>query len=391
MLNKRPVKVAVLTNWIPSYRRPVFEALFKDKSLKLKLFVSSPLEKSDSLAVNTLPLHYSKGLNLPYKTYHIDTNVNQFEYLHIPFCLPFDLLFSRPNFIISGEFGLRSLVAMTIARLRGVPFVLWSEEIAESAKGISNKQRILRNILIPRATACLAWGAPAVNYLKSFHVPDNKIFYCAQAVDNRYWMDKAATYSKSDLKAKLGFQGKVFISVGRLVARKGFDILLQAWSALPDRVKSNNSLVIVGAGEDEQKLRQLASDNGMHNVYFVGYKTAEELPEYYAAADVFVFPSLVDVWGLVVNEAMACGLPVLASKYAGASQELIDSAEVGEVFDPLDIEAFTALLVKWSSPDIEIAPAIPQKAVSRLNFDVTVSAFQKAIKTLPVKKDSLSG
>ena len=391
MLSKQPVKVAVLTNWIPSYRRPVFEILLKDSSLELKLFVSSPLDRSDVQAVNTLPIRYSKGINLPYKTYHNDTKAHQFQNLYIPFGLPPDLLFFRPDLIISGEFGLRSLVAMMVARLRGIPFVLWSEEIAESAKGISKMQRILRNILIPRATACLAWGTPAINYLKSFHVPDNKIFYCAQAVDNQYWMDKVSGYNKPDLKAKHRFLGKVFLSVGRLVERKGLDILLNAWGALPDMVKAKNSLVIVGAGEEEQKLRQLASDNGIHNVYFVGYKTAEELPEYYAASDVLVFPSLGDVWGLVVNEAMACGLPVLASKYAGASQELIDSVDVGEVFDPLDIKAFTALLAKWSSPDIKVASAIPQKAVSRLNFGVTVSAFQKVIKTFAADKNALSG
>jgi glycosyltransferase involved in cell wall biosynthesis len=326
MHNKEPVKVAVLTNWIPSYRRPIFEILLKDSSLELKLFVSSPLDRSDVQAVNILPIHYSKGINLPYKTYHNDTGAHQFQNLYIPVGLPLDLLFFRPNLIISGEFGLRSLVAMMVARLRGIPFVLWSEEIAESAKGISKKQRILRNILIPRATACLAWGIPAFNYLKSFHVPDSKIFYCAQAVDNQFWMDKVSGYNKPDLKVKHGFLGKVFISVGRLVERKGLDILLNAWGALPDMVKTKNTLVIVGAGEEEQKLRQLASDNGINNVYFVGYKTAEELPEYYAASDVLVFPSLGDVWGLVVNEAMACGLPVLASKYAGASQELIGSA-----------------------------------------------------------------
>ena len=134
MLSKQPVKVAVLTNWIPSYRRPVFEILLKDSSLELKLFVSSPLDRSDVQAVNTLPIRYSKGINLPYKTYHNDTKAHQFQNLYIPFGLPPDLLFFRPDLIISGEFGLRSLVAMMVARLRGIPFVLWSEEIAESAK-----------------------------------------------------------------------------------------------------------------------------------------------------------------------------------------------------------------------------------------------------------------
>lgn len=379
VLGKQPVRVAVLTNAVLAYRRPVFEMLLKDDAIQLQLFVSMPLSTSDVLACKILPLHYSKGININKKTYHSETKVEQNEYVHIPLRLPFDLFFYRPDIIISGEFGLRSLIAFIVARLRDVPFVLWSEEIIESAKGISRLQRILRRFLIPRATSFLAWGSPAVDYLRTYLIPDDKIIYCAQAVDNKYWMEQAATYQKKEIRTQLGTKGKVFLAVGRLVTRKGFDHLLYAWGALPLEIKLQNSLVIVGSGEDEQILRRIATEKNIPNIIFTGFKPSTELPKYYAAADVFVFPSLVDVWGLVVNEAMACGLPVLASKYTGAAQELIDNPEIGEIFDPLDISGFTSLLLRWCASDKQTSACASQKAVSRLNFEVTVQSIRKLI------------
>ena len=378
-LGKQPVRVAVLTNAVLAYRRPVFEILLKDEAFQLKVFVSMPLSTSDELACKILPLHYSKGININKKTYHSETNVEQNEYVHIPLRLPFDLFFYRPDIIISGEFGLRSLVAFFVARLIRVPFVLWSEAIFESSKGISQIQKILRRFLIPRATSFLAWGSPAVDYLKTYLISDDAIIYCAQAVDNEYWMKQAKTYSKTEIRTQLGTKGKVFLAVGRLVALKGFDYLLNAWGALPDEIIQQNTLIIVGAGEEENDLRRIASDIKNSNIVFTGFKPSTELPKYYAAADVFVFPSLVDVWGLVVNEAMACGLPVLASKYTGAAQELIDSPEVGEIFDPLDIGSFTSLLLRWCAIDKQTSALATQKAVSRLNFEVTVQSIKKLI------------
>ncbi len=373
------IKVAVLTNVVLAYRRPVFEALHQTPGVCLRLFLSLPCEMSDQQARSALPMTHSRGLNLKWRTRYTHVATAYTEALHIPLSLFVDLLRYRPDLVISGEFGLRSVVAFWVARLRRIPLLLWTEEIPERARGISSLQKRLRGFLIPRATAFLAWGKPAVSYLRSLGVDEEKIHYCAQAVDNEGWGRECARYDRQLVRNELGIRGKGFLTVGRLVEGKGFQYLLLAWSRLPATVRENNTLIVVGEGPEEAKLRQIAVDNALKTVLFTGRHSGAGLAKFYAAADVFVFPSLIDVWGLVVNEAMACGLPVLASRFAGASQELVDNNDVGQTFDPTDLEGFASLLREWAMRAEHIPRERPVAVVSRVNFNVTIEALRRVV------------
>jgi glycosyltransferase involved in cell wall biosynthesis len=90
-----------------------------------------------------------------------------------------------------------------------------------------------------------------------------------------------------------------------------------------------------------------------------------------------VFPTLADVWGMVVNEAMACGLPVLASCHCGAAQGLVAGSGSGEVFDPFDSAGFSDLLVRWIAKRPVISRQQPQEAVSKLKIETTVNAIKR--------------
>jgi glycosyltransferase involved in cell wall biosynthesis len=163
------------------------------------------------------------------------------------------------------------------------------------------------------------------------------------------------------------------------VEGKGFQHLLLAWSRLPLTVRENNTLIIVGKGPEEEELRHIVAERGLTSVLFAGWHSGVSLAKYYAAADVFVFPSLVDVWGLVVNEAMACGLPVLGSRFAGASQQLVENKNVGQTFDPTDLEGFACVLNEWAMRADEIPRERPAAVVSSLNFEVAIEALRRAV------------
>jgi glycosyltransferase involved in cell wall biosynthesis len=130
----------------------------------------------------------------------------------------------------------------------------------------------------------------------------------------------------------------VFLFAGRLIEIKGLRQLLEAWEAFERARPDAATLVIVGEGPEGPALRRLAEQRGLRGVRFVGSVDYEQIAHCYAAADALVMPTLEDNWSLAVPEAMACGLPVLCSKYNGCWPELVHEGENGWVFDPLDQE-----------------------------------------------------
>jgi glycosyltransferase involved in cell wall biosynthesis len=258
--------------------------------------------------------------------------------------------------------------------------IVWSEDIATSAAGRGRGQQRLRRWLARRATAFIAWGRPATSYLiDGLEVQAGRVFRCAQAIDNDWWLQRASTLDRSQCRAAAGCSGTVFLLVGRLVQRKGFAYFLSAWARLPAELHERAMVVIVGEGEQRAELERLIASHAMRNVRLVGAKPPTELAAYYAAADVFVLPSLEDVWGLVVNEAMCFGLPVLASGQAGSAQELIAGRGCGEVFNPVNVEQFGELLSVW-------ARAVPaydadhiHSVVSGCSIETSVQGISSAI------------
>lgn len=140
---------------------------------------------------------------------------------------------------------------------------------------------------------------------------------------------------KDELRTKLGLRGKkTVIAVGQFVYRKGFDVLLRACRD----IGGDTAVYIIGGTETEE-YKTLCRDLSLKNVYFLGFKCREELVEYYRAADIFVLPTREDIWGLVVNEAMANALPVITTERCVAGCELVIEGENGFLVKPDDAEA----------------------------------------------------
>lgn len=377
-----PRRIAILTNRIPPYRLPVYEALLREEPAEYRFFLSDPLDRSDPGVPGALPVAHSAGVDFTGRTVHRAARTVQEETVHVPVRLPAALMRFRPDLLISGEFGLRSFTALAVARMLRVPLALSSEEIDEKGREISPARRLLRRTLLPRADAFLAWGKPAAEHILGRGIPPDRVYLCAQAVDHASWSAMAGRVDRERFRSERGLKGRVFLAAGRLVALKGFDRFLRAWAELPREVRGRHTVVIVGGGAEETCLRGIAREAGLHEAVFGGLCAQKELAGWYAAADVFVFPSLVDVWGLVVNEAMACGLPVLASTRAGASRGLVEGSGAGELFDPLDRERFASLLLRWAESPPSFLPETARLAASRHDFAVTVSAFRRCIADL---------
>jgi glycosyltransferase involved in cell wall biosynthesis len=134
--------------------------------------------------------------------------------------------------------------------------------------------------------------------------------------------------------------------VGRLSSEKNVETLLSAFSKLKSEntLAGNWGLIIVGDGPERQNLTKMVTDGNIPNVYFAGGKSWKEVPVFYALSSVFVLPSLSEPWGLVANEAMVCGLPVILSSRCGAAYDILDNGANGFMFDPLDVSELAGRL-----------------------------------------------
>jgi glycosyltransferase involved in cell wall biosynthesis len=137
------------------------------------------------------------------------------------------------------------------------------------------------------------------------------------------------------LRSRLELNRTAFLCVGRLVEQKGVRQLVGAWQALDPALKAEATLLFVGDGPEAGWLKEQVQETSS-SIRYAGPVDYDQLHRYYAAADAFVIPTLEDNWSLVVPEAMACGLPILCSKYNGCWPELVHQSRNGWVFDPLD-------------------------------------------------------
>ncbi len=141
----------------------------------------------------------------------------------------------------------------------------------------------------------------------------------------------------------------MFLAVGRFVKLKGLDLLFDAWS----RTQQRAQLVIVGSGPLHSEYEDIIKQKQLKNVSIVGYVSQEKLYDYYAAVDVFVLPTKSDIWGFVVNEAMASGLPVISSDRCTAGNELIKQNVNGFIYNCYDVDELAKYMMQTEqNPDM---------------------------------------
>jgi glycosyltransferase involved in cell wall biosynthesis len=177
-----------------------------------------------------------------------------------------------------------------------------------------------------------------------YGVPEERIERVTQSVDvDRILRARSAIAPhRARRRAELGLEGCVFIYVGRLWSGKGLDDLFEAYEGL-SATATNCSLLLLGDGLDEKRLKRHASR--LPRVVFAGFIQAAEIADYYGLADVMVFPTLGDPHGLVVEEAMVAGLPVIASAAAGDIATRLPDGEAGFVTPPHDARTLQERMV----------------------------------------------
>jgi len=243
--------------------------------------------------------------------------------------------------------------------------------------------------MLRRMDAHLYVGQANRAYLRHYGVPESQLFFTPHFVDNDRFA-RTADRARQDgsagaLRRAAGVPdgAVVFLSVGKLIARKRVIDLIKALAGL----RASGRLVhgiIVGSGPEERGLRQQAEMLGAP-VYFAGFKNQTELPAAYAAADCFVLPSVVESWGLVVNEAMACGLPAIVSDAAGCAPDLVVPGETGFRYPGGDAPQLWDCLARFVdvfAQDPTMFDARVREHIARYSCDEAVSGALAALEAL---------
>ncbi|MEM4313247.1 MAG: glycosyltransferase family 4 protein [Thermoplasmata archaeon] len=245
---------------------------------------------------------------------------------------------------------------------------LWARKHNKLAILMSESQFIdrPRNLLIESIKSWLikryfdsafVGGERSADYLIKLGFPADRIWRGYDVVDNEYFSKKAEEIRKNghEWRIKLGLPDKYFLYVGRFSPEKNLLKLLEAYRIYKNKMQKDAwGLVLVGSGPQESELKSNADKLDLRQIIFPGFKQINELPLYYALSSCFILPSNSEPWGLVVNEAMASGLPVLVSCKCGCVPELVYPGINGYTFNPENVEEIAFYMSRISSGVVDI-------------------------------------
>jgi glycosyltransferase involved in cell wall biosynthesis len=252
---------------------------------------------------------------------------------------------TEPDLILSDGFFQWTYAALLNNALWGTPHIMCYERTLHTERNVSKSRVLLRKIAAKYIDAICCNGIQTKEYLARFGYPENRLFLGNMAADSKGLQEsvkKVTTHQIAKLRKDYKIKGLVFLVVGQLIPRKGIMQLLAAWKHF-SKNRSAMTLMLVGGGELKKQADDYIIENQLSNIRLIGSVDYSETVSFYAMADIFLIATLEDNWSLVVPEAMACGLPIICSKYNGCWPELVKS-ENGWVFDPLNAENFVQTL-----------------------------------------------
>ena len=273
----------------------------------------------------------------------------------------------RPDVVaVPGWSGKGAFAVMRWAVSHGKPIVMMSESTCWDEPRVLWKEAV-KSQLVGLASAALVGGAPHADYMYQLGMPAAQVFLGYDTVDNAFFAQAAAQIRKESQAPAVPF----FLASNRFVKKKNLFRLLSAYSRYAMRRNTPPwELCLLGDGILKEPLLAYCQSLGLEVVerapwedpphgslplvFFPGFRQIDDLPRFYANAGVFVHASTTEQWGLVVNEAMASGLPVLVSNRVGCAQDLVQEGINGFTFDPMNVSELSDMMVKIS----EMPPVI---------------------------------
>lgn len=205
-------------------------------------------------------------------------------------------------------------------------------------------KRLIRPYQYRKAAGFFCSGKAAAKGFTIYGVPEKKIhFHPFSSLTAEDILEKPVSADeKCKIRQELGLEEKVTVlTIGQFIPRKGFDILIRAWKGIDEAAQ----LMIIGGGDDRPQYEQMIAEQQIKGITIIDFMPKAELFRYYKAADIFVLPTREDIWGLVINEAMAQGLPVISTDNCMAGVELIENGVNGYIVKTESVEDLREMLL----------------------------------------------
>lgn len=292
--------------------------------------------------------------------------------------------------VIPGWSGSHAVVSLRLAAKYRIPVVLMSEsqEIDFSRGFVKEwfKQRYLA-----LCQSALVGGTPHMAYLKKLGMKAEHIYMGYDVVDNAYFESHADQFriSSEGFRVQHEFPDNYFLASARFIPKKNLHMLIRAYgnycsTSLKKRDGNGTvwHLTLLGDGELKSELEALVDQLGLTGyVHMPGFIQYSELPRYYDQAGAFVHASTTEQWGLVVNEAMASGLPVLVSEWCGCAVDLVQNGINGYVFDPCEVDSLAKLMLTISSDDCDrtVMSQASREIISRWSPETFADGLTQAV------------
>lgn len=365
---KQGKRLAVVLSHPTQYFSPWFQHIAEHTDIELKVFylwsfgVEHKTDRSFGHAIKwDIPL--LSGYESEFiPNVSSDSGTHHFSGLNNPGLVP-ALAAWKPDAILMFGYNYWSHLKVLLSwRLRKIPILQRGDSHDLSrAPGLKPAlKRFLRSMIFKRFAAFLSVGKANAAYLRNSGVPMQRIHFAPHCVDNQRFQS-AKPQAELDAKAwreDLGIaaDARVILFAGKFEANKRpldlINAFLQAWQRLQAEGKhTKTALLLVGAGELESKMRELAANALGQTIFFAGFQNQTQMPKVYASGDVFVLPSQNESWGLAINEAMNLARPAIVSSHVGCGPDLVLNEESGWIFSAGNVGELGTILQRAMTMD----------------------------------------
>jgi glycosyltransferase involved in cell wall biosynthesis len=282
-----------------------------------------------------------------------------------------------------------SIKAILAAKKSGAKVLVRAESQIGAVEGTGVKRKIKEAVvraLFRKVDAFLTVGTRNAAYYRSLGISPDKMFRVPYAVDNDFFRERAieAHPNREELRASLGLEpGRpIFLFASKLLHWKRITDLFRAYSKLSEGGKEPHPyLVVVGDGEDMPWLKAEVEKSGWASVKLLGFRNQTELPALFDLCDVFVLPSHKEQWGLVVNEVMNVGKPVIVSTEVGSASDLVEDGVSGFIFEALNVDDLANIMRESVSdlPRLQRMGEVAKKKIANWSFEEDIEGIRQAL------------